>query len=85
MVDACRAQASGASPGVNDVVAMKAACGTIGYDVHARMSDRAYSVVVIVLGAVMCGCRSSKRRNEHADGGEGNEAVKHEGDPKCLQ
>jgi len=49
------------------------------------MGDGACSVVVIVLGAVMRGCRSSNGRNEHADGGEGNEAVKHEGDPKCLQ
>ena len=56
-----------------------------GMHVHARMGDGACSVVVIVLGTVMRGCRSSKRRNEHADGGEGNEAVKHEGDPKCLQ
>ena len=56
MIDAYRAQAAGASPGVDDVVAMKAACGTIGYDVHARMGDRACSVVLIILGAVMCGC-----------------------------
>ena len=85
LVDAYRAQAPGASPGVDDVVAMKAACGPIGYDVHTRMGDRAYSVVLTILGAVMSGCRSSNGRNEHADGGEGNEAVKHQGDPKCLQ
>ena len=67
------------------MAAMEAACGTIRLHVHARMGDRACLVVRIVLGAVMSGCRSGKRRNEHAHGGEGNEAVKHEGDPKCLQ
>ena len=85
LIDAYRTQAPGASPGIDEVTAMEAACGTIRLHVHARMGDRACSVVVIVLGTVMCGCRSSKRRNEHADGGEGNDAVKHEGDPKCLQ
>ena len=62
-------------------MAMKAACGTIGYDVHARMGDGASSVVVIVLGTVMRGCRSSNGRNEQAHRGEGNEAVKHEVTP----
>jgi|SRR5208337_804084 len=56
LVDAYRAQASGASPGVDDVVAMKAARGTIRMHVHARMRDRAYSVVLTILGAVMSGC-----------------------------
>ena len=64
---------------------MEAACGTIRLHVHARMGDGACLVVLIILGAVMSGCRSSKRRNEHAHGGEGNEAVKHEGNPKWLQ
>jgi len=85
LIDACRAQAAGASPGVNDVTAMKAARRTIRNDVRAHPGDGASSVVCIVLGAVMCGCRSSKRRNEQADRGEGNEAVRHDGDPKCLQ
>ena len=85
LIDAYHTRAPGASPGVDDATAMKAAFGTIRLHVHARMGDGACSVVVIVLGAVLCGCRSSKRRNEQADRGEGNEAVKHDGDPKCLR
>src|SRR5271157_546954 len=85
LVDAYRTQAPGASPGIDDATAMEAACGTIRLHVHARMGDGACSVVLIVLGAVLCGCRPGNRRNEQADRGEGNEAVKHEGDPKCLQ
>jgi hypothetical protein len=77
LVDAYRTQASGASPGVDDVAAMEAACGAIRYNLHAGMGDGASSVVLIVLGAVLSGCRSSKRRNEQAHRGEGNEAVKH--------
>ena len=85
MIDAYCTQAPGASPGVDDVTAMEAACGTIRLHVHARMGDGACSVVVIVLGAVLCGGRASNGRNEHAHRGEGNEAVKHDGDPKCLR
>ena len=56
MVDAYRTQAPGASPGVDDVTAMEAACGAIRYNVRAHTGDGTCSVVVIVLGAVLCGC-----------------------------
>ena len=56
LVDAYRTQASGASPGIDDVTAMEAACSTIRLHVHARMGDSACSVVLIVLGTVMRGC-----------------------------
>ncbi len=84
MVDAYRAQAAGASPGVDDVSAIKAARRAIRHDVRAHTGDGASSVVRIVLGAVLSGCRSSKGRNEQADGGEGKEAVKHENGPSCF-
>ena len=63
---------------------MKGAGGAIRLHGHARMGDGACSVVFKVLGAVLSGCRSSKRRSEQAHRGEGNEAVKHEGNPKVF-
>jgi hypothetical protein len=56
LIDAHRAEAPGASPGIDEMAAAKMACRPIRHNVPVHTGDGARLVVSIVLGAVLGGC-----------------------------